>query len=98
VNDWLEATGTGPILLHIDMDYFSNRYDGDSDWSIQMLSHNPPIEDILNKISELVVALRDFRLGGRIQDVVISYSPGFFPAEFWRDADVRIRAGLESIL
>ncbi|MGX1412741.1 hypothetical protein [Bradyrhizobium elkanii] len=98
LNDWLEATGVGAILLHIDMDYFNNRYDGDTDWHKNQSPHNPPIGDILNRIDGLILALRDFGVGGRIRDVVISYSPGFFPAEFWRDADARIRAGLDSLL
>ncbi len=30
---WSNDLGPGPILVHIDMDYFNNRYDGDSDWA-----------------------------------------------------------------
>jgi len=29
------------ILLHVDCDYFSNRYDGDSDWRSHSRSHDP---------------------------------------------------------
>jgi hypothetical protein len=80
------------------MDYFNNRYDGDGDWHEREASLDPPLNIVLNEIDELVATLRDGRLGSRIEDIVISYSPGFFPAEFWRDADLRIRNGLESIL
>jgi hypothetical protein len=97
VNHWLQALPDGPVLLHVDMDYFNNRYDGDCDWSKRPDAFDPSLETIFNKIDELVATLHDRRLGGRIEDIVISYSPGFFPAEFWREADSRIRSGLESI-
>ena len=32
-----------------------------------------------------------------IQDVAIAYSPGFFPAEFWAECDVRLRSGIAKI-
>jgi hypothetical protein len=96
--DWLVDLGSGPVLLHIDMDYFNNRYDGDTDWTERLQPFNPPFEQVAIKIDEMCGALSASSLGHRIVDVVISYSPGFFPAEFWRDADFRLRGLLERVL
>lgn len=94
---WLQDIGECAMLLHIDMDYFNNRYDGDSDWSQRADMHDPSIEQVLAKIDDVLEALRTFD-HTKIKDVVISYSPGFFPAEYWRCADMRLGAGLESLL
>lgn len=84
------------VLLHIDMDYFNNRYDGDSDWCERPDRLEPELPVILEKIDELVEALG--RCGASFEDIAIAYSPGFFPAEFWRSADERLRRGLQSLL
>jgi hypothetical protein len=96
--DWLVDLGEGPVLLHIDMDYFNNRYDGDSDWTGRERPFDPPFDQVASKIDEMCGAMTDKGLGPRIADVVISYSPGFFPAEFWRNADSRLRGLLWSNL
>lgn len=96
--DWLDSLGSGPVLLHIDMDYFNNRYDGDSDWAERGRHFDPPFEQVAIRIDEMCGALAASGLGPRIEDVVVSYSPGFFPAEFWRDADSRLRGLLWSKL
>ena len=94
VDDWLADIDGGPILLHVDMDYFCNRYDGDSDWGDRELRLDPPPEMIDHKIDEVVGALDAKGLAGRIEDVVIAFSPGFFPAEHWGRADERLTQGL----
>lgn len=96
---WLENLGPGPILLHIDMDYFNNRYDGDSHWRMRSSAGQDASEqEIQHQIAQLLAALRNSGASSRIEDVVISYSPGFFPAELWQDSDERLRTGLETIL
>ncbi len=97
VGAWLDGIGLGPILLHIDMDYFNNRYDGDSRWTDRQDVLDPPLTVILDKIDEMTSALRSSACYGRIEDVVVAYSPGFFPAEFWREADARLRSGLDAL-
>lgn len=94
VGDWLNEIGEGPILLHIDMDYFNNRYDGDSDWAERPERLDPSLSAILRRIDELTDALRTAKVLNRLEDIVIAFSPGFFPAEFWAVADARLRAGL----
>ncbi len=94
---WLAgvASSDKEVLLHIDLDYFCNRYDGDSD-----LIDNPgpldiPLEQILVRIDELSAALERHRLLERLVDISIAFSPGFFPAEFWAPACERLLVGLK---
>ncbi|WP_286789112.1 MULTISPECIES: hypothetical protein [unclassified Pseudomonas] len=93
---WLEGVtdSNAAILLHIDMDYFCNRYDGDSDHVELPGPLNSSLPNILIRIDELTGALRRSRLTHRLADIVIAFSPGFFPAEFWADSCDRLLAGL----
>ena len=97
LDTWLRGLGDGPILLHIDMDYFNNRYDGDSDWRQRLDVLDPPLEVVLSKIDELGKILTNSEIRGNIEDVVVSYSPGFFPAEYWSAADAQLRPYLERL-
>lgn len=72
-----------PVLLHIDMDYFNNRYDRDSDWRERPGRHDPCTRAILESVDELFAALHDHRVVDRIENVTVALSPGFFPSEFW---------------
>lgn len=93
---WLEglSKSRAPILLHVDMDYFCNRYDGDSDH----IDHPGPLNDtlpqILSRIDVLTKALHRHGLAERLVDIVIAFSPGFFPAEFWAESCDRFLIGL----
>ena len=94
---WLEAVRPGPVLLHVDMDYFNNRYDGDGDWRERKQALDPSRADVLAAVDSLTAALRRSGLVSRIGDAVIAFSPGFFPAEFWEEADRRLQEGLEEL-
>ncbi|BCA58138.1 hypothetical protein [Sphingomonas sp. HMP6] len=94
---WLEDIGPGPILLHVDMDYFNNRYDGDGDWPDRFPRLDPPITEVLARIDAVAAALRQAGVVDRIVDAVVAYSPGFFPAEMWRPADARLRSALPEL-
>ncbi|MFC7455162.1 hypothetical protein [Insolitispirillum peregrinum] len=97
VGAWLEEIRPGPILLHIDMDYFNNRYDGDSDWQRRTWILDSSLEEILGKIDELTRALANSGVGSQLEDIVIAYSPGFFPAEYWQTASERLLPALARI-
>ena len=84
----------GPVLLHIDMDYFNNRYDRDSDWRDRPTRLDPCGTDILAKIDELFAALKDFKVIGRVESVAVALSPGFFPAEYWPASVERLQQHL----
>lgn len=96
VRSWIRDIEGRPALVHIDMDYFNNRYDGDSDWRLREPRLDPDLDQMFLKVDELVGALADSK--ALIEDVTIAYSPGFFPAEYWQPLDHRLRAGLARIL
>lgn len=91
IDEWLANVGDGPILLHIDMDYFNNRFDGDGDWQEREPSLNPDRTAVMARIREVAKAISDHGLLPRIADGVVAYSPGFFPSEFWDEADAVLR-------
>lgn len=93
---WLEdiAICGKDILLHIDMDYFCNRYDGDSNFIEEPGPLDIPIERVLAHIDDFADALRRHQLIDRIVDITIAFSPGFFPAEFWAPSCERLLFGL----
>lgn len=97
LGDWLADIGDGPVLLHVDMDYFNNRYDGDGDWIDKMRKLDPPIATVLKHIDEVTSAIRDAGLVGRIEDAAVAFSPGFFPAEMWAPAEAHLRSGLSEL-
>ncbi|WFR98058.1 GNAT family N-acetyltransferase [Rhizobium tumorigenes] len=99
VDDWLEGIQGGPLLLHIDMDYFNNRYDGDSDWRERPARLDTPVEKIFAQITMLTQALRRRGLLEVIEDVVFAFSPGFFPAELWAKVDRHLASclGLDTL-
>jgi hypothetical protein len=94
---WVENIGPGPILLHVDMDYFNNRYDGDGDWRERPEILDPGMDDVLRQVDRLTSVVRNAQLVPRIEDAVIAFSPGFFPAELWDESDRRLQAGLEEL-
>ncbi|HDS1738292.1 TPA: hypothetical protein QEM67_000117 [Pseudomonas putida] len=93
---WLEglSQGDAPILLHVDMDYFCNRYDGDSDHIEYPGPLNDTLPQVLDRIDALTDALHRHGLVDRLADIVVAFSPGFFPAEFWAESCDRLLVGL----
>lgn len=97
IGDWLKDLAPGPVLLHIDMDYFNNRFDGDGDWAERAQRLDPPGEAVITRIRSVAEALRRGGLLARIEDAVIAYSPGFFPSELWQAAERALREELEPL-
>ena len=83
------------FLLHIDMDYFCNRFDGDSDAVDLPRPLNPSLPEVFEQIDKLIKALKRHSLLACLNDIVIAFSPGFFPAEFWGPSCERLLKGLE---
>jgi hypothetical protein len=80
--DLMADVTEAPILLHVDLDFFNNRFDWDSDWADRPDCHDPSIEQIRGRIDKLLAGLGPVR--ERISDTSIGLSPGFFPVEFWQ--------------
>ncbi|MFW5804737.1 MAG: hypothetical protein ACOCWG_05860, partial [bacterium] len=73
-----------PIFLHVDMDFFNNRYNGSSNWEENFDKHDPGIEEqqvIMRKFFETLSA---YDLISRITNTAIAISPGFYPVEYWK--------------
>lgn len=84
----------GPILLHIDLDFFNNRFDGDSAWLDRPNRHDPSAELIHGRVDSVLDALAPWQ--DRIVDITIGISAGFFPAEFWQPVCDALASGLAS--
>lgn len=94
-DEWVEALPEWPILLHIDMDYFNNRFDRDSDWHLSAdLRHDPCLASMSGTLDALFLALNRAGVTRRIESAAVALSPGFFPAEFWQPLTERLAAWL----
>jgi hypothetical protein len=80
---WLRGVVDGPVLLHIDMDYFSNRYNGDSDAIGKPSPHDPTQEEVIEEIDRVFAALGETALSTRIVSCHVALSPGFFTGDLW---------------
>jgi hypothetical protein len=90
LDQWLADLPDGPVLIHVDMDYFNNRFDGDSDRVDNEPKYEQPLASVLARIDEVFDALDRHGVAGRVADMVVGISPGFFPAEFWGASVSRI--------
>lgn len=92
LGEWLDdIPADALVLLHVDCDYFNNRYDGDSDWRGHTRIHDPSEIQVQRRVEELCDAVRS--LANRPDDVTIALSPGFFPGEYWqRTVETILRA------
>lgn len=85
VQEWLKNLPDFiPVLLHFDMDYFNNRFDGNSSWQEENTrSHDPSLEKQQAKIKEIIFNLQKREIFSRIGNISIGISASFFPGEFW---------------
>ena len=72
------------ILLHIDMDYFNNRFNGSTSWQQdRSLLRDPNIEVQKETMFKLCNELGNLNKMHHIDYVFVGVSPSFYPAEFW---------------
>lgn len=95
--DWLAGIAEGPILLHIDMDYFSNRYDCDSDRIGGELWYDPNPDWIRGEIDHVFASLEACQLPKRIVSCHIALSPGFFTGDLWDCAISQIEQNIQRL-
>ncbi len=79
----LLAQSHWPILLHIDMDYFCNRYNRRSDWYECQEVADDSLEIILTKLDKIADYLLNPHVRERLVSTDIALVPGFFPADYW---------------
>ncbi len=68
-----------PVLLHVDMDYFNNRYDGNSG----IRTYDPPQEAQKVQMDSICDLLQSSQVSKRIVHTSFGVSPGFYPGELW---------------
>lgn len=84
------------IFLHIDMDFFNNRFNGSSDWK-QRLKHDPNLEQQKKIIKSFCIAISKPKILNRIVHVSIGVSPSFYPSEYWKEGITYLLSELENI-
>lgn len=85
INSFLDnISDKAAILLHVDMDYFNNRFDGDSDWRSHKFIHDPTADEVYKNVEDTFSAILRHEISPKIEDYTIALSPGFFPVEFWQ--------------
>lgn len=96
VAEWISDLPDGVVLLHVDFDYFNNRFNGDSDWPLQPDRHDPPLDEVLRQIRRTMNAVAE--CGRPVASIAAALSPGFFPAEMWEPAVACFSESLRALL
>ena len=91
IEELLSSIPNIPVLLHVDMDAFNNRYNACSDWNKNSTSHDLNQTEVIEKIDELFAQLIEFQVIQKIENIALCLSPGFFPGEYWRESLLHFR-------
>lgn len=70
-------------ILHIDMDYFNNRYNGSTSWKQDQIGKDYPLNEQITKMQEIADCLKIINSKIPIKYVMIGLSPSFYPSEYW---------------
>ncbi len=84
------------VLLHIDMDYFNNRYNGSSSWRTECLELDLPFFKQTALMDSICGVIGDINMMVPISCTYIGMSPSFYPSEFWGCGLQYLLANLDS--
>ena len=98
LSHWLKDIPNGPVLIHIDMDYFNNRFNGDSDWLEFGPKYDPSFSEVMLRIDQIFEAVRQAGIAPQIVSFSVALSPGFFPTELWPLAISRIEKYVSKLI
>jgi hypothetical protein len=70
------------VLVHVDLDYFNNRIDGDSHWHENPAKHDPSLNSMMSSLETLFDDLLECGLEHCVA-ATVACSPEFCPAERW---------------
>lgn len=87
----------GGIWLDIDLDYFCNRYNGDSDRRLEVARANEH-DEVMQRVERFLGELAEVPWLPRIEAVSIAVSPGFLPSDHWAGVIPAVRDGVRKIL
>jgi hypothetical protein len=73
------------VWLDIDLDFFSNRYNKDSDWE-KLSSYNPSLREVKQSLIQMKKDIMNASWIQQLAVLTVSYSPGFFPSEYFEIA------------
>lgn len=93
----LPGGGSGGVWLDIDLDFFCNRYDGDSDrrgWTAALDEEQRVMERVHGFLAEL--AKVDWL--AEVEAVSVAVSPGFFPSDHWSNVIGTLKDGIQKVL
>lgn len=85
------------VWLDLDLDYFCNRYNGDSDRHADAAAPDERAE-VMGRVERFLTELAGVRWLSNIQAVSIAVSPGFFPADHWADVISAVREGIRRLV
>ena len=85
------------ILLHIDMDYFNNRFNGNTNWEQNSNNWNPNINEQYQSMDYFVEQLSYFNIVHNIKHLSIALSPSFYPCEYWKSGTTYLFNKLSSL-
>ena len=99
VSKWLEQVPRDiPTFLHIDMDYFNDCFDGDSEWKSHDRIHNPDLETQQKMLDDIFRSLEERDLLKQISEVDVGISPSFYPGRFWEPMVERLIKNCKSLI
>lgn len=75
--------GEEQCILHIDMDYFNNRYNGSTSWKQDEIGNDYSLDEQKIKMIEIFRCLKSINNTIPIKYVLIGLSPSFYPSEYW---------------
>jgi len=87
----------GGVWLDIDLDYFWNRYNGDSDRRYVVAVPNER-DDVERRVAHFLTELATVNWLARVSAISVAVSPGFFPSEYWADAIPAVCNGIRKML
>ena len=100
-DNWGEAekrvSSDTTCVLHIDMDYFNNRYNASTDWKNNPYRLDTPFLKQKKLIDDLVDAVSRIHHRSQIKFLLVGISPSFYPVEFWKDGLTYLLTQLENI-
>ena len=73
------------IILHIDMDYLNNRFNGSTSWKEEKRDSDYPIDEQKHQIRIICKHLEAINKRIPIKLVMIGVSPSFYPVQYWKE-------------
>lgn len=84
-------------ILHIDMDYFNNRYNASTDWMNNNDRHDPSINEQKKEMDYLIEGIKKINEVTPIKYLLLGISPSFYPVEYWEEGINYLVSNLEKI-